>query len=106
MDEEEKNCGQQKARNKRRGCCWCTREKLQQQVVMSVERKERAFGYGLHCCWFSSSSSSSSSDDDDDDDEIDEEVEFSRGLLLRSLHGFARGFSAAVAEVHCTQTLH
>jgi hypothetical protein len=34
------------------------------------------------------------------------QVEFSRGLLLRSLHGFARGFSAAVAEVHCTQTLH
>jgi bacteriorhodopsin len=33
-------------------------------------------------------------------------VEFRRGLLLRSLHGFARGFSAAVAEVHCTQTMH
>lgn len=46
-------------------------KKMQQQAVMSVERKERAFGCGLHCCWFSSSSSSSSSDDDDD--EKDEE---------------------------------
>ncbi len=36
---------------------------------MSVEREERAFGCGLHCCWFSSSSSSSSDDDDDEKDE-------------------------------------
>ncbi len=48
-------------------------KKMQQQAVMSVERKERAFGCGLHCCWFSSSEEEEEEDDDDDDDEKDEE---------------------------------
>ncbi len=69
LDEQEKELLATKARNKRRGYCWYTRKKLQQQVVMSMERKERAFGCGLHCCWFSEEEEEEDDDDDDDDEE-------------------------------------
>jgi hypothetical protein len=33
LDEQEKKMLATKARNEGRGCCWCARKKLQQQVV-------------------------------------------------------------------------
>ncbi len=93
LDQQEKELLATKARNKRRGYCWYSRKKLQQQVVMSTERKERAFVCGLHCCWFSSSSSSEDDDDDDDDDDDEDEE---GGIQSRTAAAFSARIRARI----------